>query len=123
LDTTVGIINTEVDRVPTLRDFDGSGPPEPFLFVAPVGSPWCLVPQVRAPGFWGARIPRLRSGFRQRAQTPAGRLNLGEGISLSAPPQAFCSRFRTVHSDSIFHDSGLPRCMVPVTAPLPLLRR
>jgi hypothetical protein len=34
---------------------------------------------VRAPVFWGARIPRLRLGFRQRARTPAVRLNLGEG--------------------------------------------
>jgi hypothetical protein len=40
----------------------------------------CLVRRF-ARRFLGARIPRLRSGFRQRARTPAVRLNLGEGKS------------------------------------------
>jgi hypothetical protein len=41
---------------------------------------------VRAPVL-GARIPRLRSGFRQRARTPAVRLNLGERES----EELFCA--------------------------------
>src|SRR5947209_2810090 len=45
---------------------------------------WCPVPQVRAP-LLGALIPRLRSGFRQRARTPAGRLNLGLVPQVRAP--------------------------------------